>query len=97
VTSVEVLLDELRVVARQGYAASNEEWEPGLCSIAAPVHARDGRVVAAVCVIVVRPAVTTHRLRLDFLPALLETTQAISTELGYRGCPTGVAGAAATE
>jgi IclR family pca regulon transcriptional regulator len=85
VTSVDVLLDELRVVAAQGYAASNGEWEPGLRSIAAPVRVRDGRVVAAVCVIVVGPTVTTHRLQLGFLPALLQTTRAISTELGYRG------------
>jgi IclR family pca regulon transcriptional regulator len=85
VTSVDTLLNELRVVADQGYAVSNEEWEPGLRSIAAPVHARAGRVVAAVCVIVVRPTVTTRHMEREFLPPLRETTAAISAELGYRG------------
>jgi IclR family pca regulon transcriptional regulator len=86
ITSVEALLRELRVVARQGYALSNEEWEPGLRSLAAPVRARDGRVVAAVCVIVVRPGVTTASMERDFLPGLLDTARAISAELGYRPC-----------
>ena len=86
VTSVDALLAELPIIARQGYAASNEEWEPGLRSLAAPIFARDGRVVAAVCVTVVRPGVTTCSMERDFLPGLLETAAAISAELGYRAC-----------
>jgi IclR family transcriptional regulator, pca regulon regulatory protein len=86
ITSMDELLQELRIVAEQGYAGSNEEWEPGLRSIAAPVHASDGRVVAAACVVVVRPNVTLRGMEQDLLPALLETTSAISRELGYRAC-----------
>jgi IclR family pca regulon transcriptional regulator len=93
VTSVDELLVELREVADQGYAASNEEWEPGLRSLAAPVHARDGRVVAAVCVTVVRPGVTICSMRAELLAGLLRTAEVISAELGYhaggatrRGC-----------
>jgi IclR family transcriptional regulator, pca regulon regulatory protein len=85
-TSVDELLDELREVTAQGYAVSNGEWEPGLRSLAAPVNARDGRVVAAVCVIVVRPGIGTPTMERDFLPALLETAAAISAELGFRPC-----------
>jgi IclR family pca regulon transcriptional regulator len=87
ITSVDELLAELQKVARQGYALSNEEWEPGLRSVAAPVHARDGQVVAAVCVIVVRPGVTTHTMERTHLPGLLEAARATSAELGYRACP----------
>jgi IclR family pca regulon transcriptional regulator len=86
VTSLDELLHQLRLVARQGYAASNEEWEPGLRSIAAPVHARDARVVAAVCVVVVRQAITMRTMERDFLPPLVKTAEAISAELGYRAC-----------
>jgi IclR family pca regulon transcriptional regulator len=86
VATLDELLEQLRTVAEQGFASSNEEWEPGLRSIAAPVHARDGRVVAAVCVIVVRPAITTRVLEREFLPALLRTARAISAELGYSSC-----------
>jgi len=74
----------LRDVLAQGYAVSNEEWEPGLRSLAAPVFTRDGRVVAAVCVTVVRPGVSTHMMERDFLPGLLQTAEGISSELGYR-------------
>src|ERR1700674_931924 len=58
VTAVEELLAHLRDVSAQGYAVSNEEWEPGLRSLAAPVCTGAGRVVAAVCVTVVRPDAT---------------------------------------
>jgi IclR family pca regulon transcriptional regulator len=84
VTSVEELLAHLRDVAAQGYAVSNEEWEPGLRSLAAPVFTRDGLVVAAVCVTVVRPGVSTHAMERDLLPGLLQTAECISSELGYR-------------
>jgi DNA-binding IclR family transcriptional regulator len=83
VTDLDLLLDQLREVARRGYAVSDAEWEPGLRSLAAPVRTRDGRVVAAVCVIVVRADVTTRAMERDLLPALLETASAISAELGY--------------
>ena len=83
VTDIELLLDQLREVARRGFAVSDAEWEPGLRSLAAPVRTRDGRVVAAVCVIVVRAEVTRRAMECDLLPALLETARAISAELGY--------------
>jgi IclR family pca regulon transcriptional regulator len=84
VTGIDELLEDLCEVAEQGYAVSNGEWEPGLRSLAAPVRGHDGRVVAAVCVTVVRPGVTTHAMERDFLPGLLRTAECISTELGHR-------------
>jgi IclR family pca regulon transcriptional regulator len=84
--SLDELLSELALVAEQGYASSDEEWEPGLRSIAAPVHSSAGRVVAAVCVIVVRPQVTIRMMERQMLPELLRTAAAMSDELGYRGC-----------
>ena len=83
VTDIDLLLDDLREVARRGYAVSDAEWEPGLHSLAAPVRTRDGRVVAAVCVIVVGAGVTTRAMERELLPALVETAKAISAELGY--------------
>jgi len=82
-TDVDELLAELRVVARQGYALSDAEWEPGLRSVAAPVRAREGRVTAAVCAISIRPTMTTHAIQREYLPAVLHTSEAISKELGY--------------
>jgi len=85
VTCVDDLLAELELIGAQGYGSSNQEWEPGLRSLAAPVHTRDGRVVAAVCIVVVRPDLTTQKMERDFLPALRRTAEAISEELGYGG------------
>jgi IclR family transcriptional regulator, pca regulon regulatory protein len=87
VTNVTRFLSELRTVAAQGYAVSDAEWEPGLRSVAAPVRARDGRVVAAVCALSVHPAMTIARMEREYLPALLATGQAISRELGYTWAP----------
>jgi IclR family pca regulon transcriptional regulator len=86
ITSVDDLLRELRTVAGQGHASSNQEWEPGLRSLAAPVLTRDGLVVAAVCIVVVRPDLIIQQMERDFLPALIKTARAISAELGY-GAP----------
>jgi IclR family pca regulon transcriptional regulator len=83
ITSVSKLLPELRQVAQQGYAVSDAEWEPGLRSIAAPVHNRDGRVAAAVCVLSVQPATSLAAMERDYLPDLLATATTISRELGY--------------
>jgi IclR family transcriptional regulator, pca regulon regulatory protein len=83
ITSVGKLSAELRQVATQGYAVSDAEWEPGLRSIAAPVRDRDGHVVAAVCVLSVRPTTSLVDMERDYLSALLSTVGAISRELGY--------------
>jgi IclR family transcriptional regulator, pca regulon regulatory protein len=83
ITDIDDLLAELRVVARQGYALSDAEWEPGLRSVAAPVRTRDGRVAAAVCAISIRPTMTTHAMEREYLPAALRTADAISKDLGY--------------
>lgn len=47
ITSPEALIDEIRRVRRLGYAIVNEELELGLRSIAVPVRAPSGKVVAA--------------------------------------------------
>ena len=52
-------------------------------SLAAPVLTRAGRVVAAVCIVVVRPDLSIQKMERDFLPALRQIARAISDELGY--------------
>jgi IclR family pca regulon transcriptional regulator len=42
------LLEIIRQVRIQGWCMVNEELEPGLVSLAAPVFDRNGRVVAAI-------------------------------------------------
>jgi DNA-binding IclR family transcriptional regulator len=47
VTDRDVLLGQLEVVRRAGYAVTIDELELGLAAIAAPVHGGEGRVIAA--------------------------------------------------
>lgn len=49
-TTREALADDLELVLRRGYAVADEELEPGLVAIAAPVRGNEGTVVASVSV-----------------------------------------------
>jgi len=74
---------DLVETARRGWAMTWEELEEGLVALAAPVHARDGTVVAAVSV-----SGPTTRITAADVPRLAEQlssdTAAISRQLGYR-------------
>src|SRR3954451_2403746 len=74
---------DLAETARRGWAMTWEELEEGLGALAAPVHARDGTVVAAVSV-----SGPTTRITAADVPRLGEQlatdTTAISRQLGYR-------------
>jgi len=83
VHDVDALLAQLPEIGRQGYAVSDEEWESGLRSIAAPVRGRDGRVVAAVCAVSVQPSMTVESMQDAYLPGVLSTASAISRALGF--------------
>ena len=50
ITSRDELMRCLALARDQGYAVDREELEPHLCCVAAPVHGRDGVVVASVSV-----------------------------------------------
>ncbi|MGH3748572.1 MAG: IclR family transcriptional regulator, partial [Micromonosporaceae bacterium] len=81
-TSLAALESDLETVKRRGYAITNEELEPGLAAVAAPVRSGDGGVIAAVSV-----SGPTARLddRIDHIAKLLITeTRALSHLLGYR-------------
>ncbi|HWL76130.1 IclR family transcriptional regulator domain-containing protein [Microbacterium sp.] len=80
-TDVGALRDELARVRGQGWALVDGELESGLRSVAAPVHGRDGSVVAAVNVSTSATRDTVEHVREAYLPRLLETTAAIEREL----------------
>jgi DNA-binding IclR family transcriptional regulator len=48
VGSLKDLTARVRDAAERGYAVADEEFEPGLAAVAAPVRRFDGRIVAAV-------------------------------------------------
>jgi IclR family pca regulon transcriptional regulator len=73
------MLDRVRA---QGYALVDQELEEGLRSAAAPVHGRDGTVVAAVNLSVSASRTSLRQLEDDFVPPLLETAAQIARDLG---------------
>jgi IclR family pca regulon transcriptional regulator len=77
-------LAEVRRVRQQGYCLLDQELEEGIRSVAAPLHDRRGRVVAAINVGTHASRVTLKELRGDILPALLDTARAIEERLGRR-------------
>ena len=69
-------------VRERGYAVEDEECEPGIRCVAAPVRGADGVVVGAIGI-----AGPTQRLSLETLAnlskPLLEAAAAVSVRLGY--------------
>ena len=77
----ERLRAELLKVRRQGWALVDQELEEGLRAVAAPIHGRDGRVVAAVNVDPQATRWSVEAIRASVLPRLLETAAAIDRDL----------------
>ena len=75
------LLAELARVRQQGWAVVDGELEPGLRSIAVPLHGRDGTVIAAINVSSSSTRESTEHQIERYVPALLRTGAAIDAEL----------------
>jgi IclR family transcriptional regulator, pca regulon regulatory protein len=68
----------LHDVRAQGWALVDQQLEEGLCSVAAPITDRHGRVNAALSVCAHAGRVTPATLRAEFLPLVVETARRIS-------------------
>ena len=77
------LLDDLRQTHTRGYSIDDEEIEKGLRCVGGPVWNYTGEVVAAISVAGPAFRITKSRVR-AVARAVLATTRALSTELGYR-------------
>ncbi|MCZ8341376.1 MAG: helix-turn-helix domain-containing protein [Burkholderiaceae bacterium] len=69
-------------VRAQGWAILDQELEPGLRSVAVPVHGPGGAVVAALNVGTHASRVTLEDLKGRILPALQETAAGVSRAIG---------------
>ena len=81
VVAPERLRAELAKVRRQGWALVDQELEEGLRAVAAPIHGRDGRVVAAVNVDPQATRWSVEAIRTSVLPRLLAAAEAIDRDL----------------
>jgi IclR family pca regulon transcriptional regulator len=81
VTDRERLARIVAGVQREGHAWVEQELEIGLCSLATPVHDREGRVVAALNLGMPYRPDARRRAISDMLPELRRTTQAMEAVL----------------
>ncbi len=81
VKDMEALQTILAAVRRQGYAATDQELEEGLRSLAVPLRGPSGAVTAALNLSVHASRATMAVLRRDFLPLALRTAAAIEEDL----------------
>jgi DNA-binding IclR family transcriptional regulator len=83
ITSDAALRAELATVRARGYAVTDEELEPGLIAVAAPIRGYDGTVVAALSV-----SAPTTRMSRDSVATVAgyctEEAAGLSAVLGYR-------------
>ena len=81
----EALRGIIGTVRRQGYAATDQELEEGLRSLAVPLRSASGAVIAALNVSVHASRASMAALRRDFLPLALLTAAAIEEDLRGTG------------
>lgn len=90
IISAGALRRELTLVRQTGYALDNEEDEPGVCCIGAPVLDENGKAIAAISV-----AGTTSQIGIARVPVLARQVKRaaleISARLGYAEKQSGVA------
>jgi IclR family transcriptional regulator, pca regulon regulatory protein len=87
ITTERQLRRELDGVRRHGYAIVDQELEEGLRSVAAPVRAASGQVVAAVNLSTHASRTTLKELRSRLLPPLLATAEKIEADLRLSAGP----------
>ena len=75
-TSAEALCAELSKIRAAGFAFDNEEHEPGIICVAAPILARSGRIIGAISV-----TSTTSKTSLDELEKLVPEMQEATAQI----------------
>ncbi|MEW6402580.1 MAG: IclR family transcriptional regulator [Chloroflexota bacterium] len=82
ITSPEELRRQLETFRKQGYAVDYEEYEQGVCAVAAPIFNQSGRVIAAIGVPSPMSRMTPERIS-EIAKAFKEAGVAISRRMGY--------------
>jgi DNA-binding IclR family transcriptional regulator len=82
-TDRQALKKELRQVAEQGYAIDNEELDPGVRCVAAPIRDYTRRIVGAVSISGPSMRLPDERLEKELIPLVMEASEELSTRLGF--------------
>jgi len=82
-TDRQTLKKELKQVAEQGYAIDNEELDPGVRCVAAPIRDYTRRIVGAVSISGPSMRLPDERMGKDLIPLVVQASEELSTRLGY--------------
>ncbi len=83
ITDAKILIEELNVIRKQGFAVDNEELTPGTKCVGAPIRNASGRVFAGLSVSGPTRRFTAERIE-AFADLVRHYADAISMQLGYR-------------
>ncbi len=74
---------ELEQIAAQGYAIDNEELDPGVHCIAAPIRDYTRRIVGSISISGPNMRLGEERIAKELIPLVLSASDELSTRLGY--------------
>jgi DNA-binding IclR family transcriptional regulator len=83
ITLPEELRAQLVEICKQGYAIDREEYEPGVCAVAAPIFNRSGKIIAAIGGPSPISRMTDERI-VQIAEAFKGAAKEISHRMGYR-------------
>jgi DNA-binding IclR family transcriptional regulator len=86
ITTKERLLEELARIRKQGYAIDDEEHEPDVFCVAAPVFNHLGEPIASISITVPKWRLSEDRIE-QMAKLVVEATMEISRELGFQRRP----------
>lgn len=82
--SLAELIGQLADDAQAGVVVQNSGYEPGVASIAAPIHDMSGRIIAAINISAVALLTSDAELNGPLKAEVIATAQAISRDLGHK-------------
>lgn len=83
ITTREELKKHLHLVAEQGWALDNEELDPGVRCVGAPIRDYTRRIVGAVSISGPSMRFSDERIEKELIPLVMKAAEDISTKLGY--------------
>jgi len=83
IPSREALVAELKMIAEQGYAVDNEELDPGVRCVAAPIRDYTRRIVGAISISGPSMRMSDERIDKELIPLATKSAEDLSARLGY--------------
>jgi DNA-binding IclR family transcriptional regulator len=84
ITDREVLKNQLKLIAKQGYAIDDEEFDMGVKCVSAPVLDYTRKIIGAVSITGPAMRFDTERMEKKLIPQVMKSAAVVSSRLGYR-------------